>query len=320
MESALTLIDRIYDYVIMYTVRMIRAYTDAYKKQGGTDHVLVDDEKESVLHVKPETAQSEEEPGPQSFRSLSEIISTTAHTLTDTASIDRTYSVPAHNIIMYAGTVAVPLFSNPTIAFDSQIATIPYGDLVMMHEPQGRFYKVLWNGKDGWVLKDDLVDRTLGVHPQFRVGGENLIDHSNTAYVRTIINDIFGLSRSEFPLQAGEYIVYRLWKKGLRIAWPETRPRVPGVWHSILKGVPGIHIGVIPKAGSVMEYILEGDIGHLAFVEAVFPDETISLSEVNYPDSGIYNERELTRDMWRELRPVFITVQTSLQSAINNKP
>ncbi|MCR4286353.1 MAG: hypothetical protein NUW00_05660, partial [Candidatus Kaiserbacteria bacterium] len=73
-------------------------------------------------------------------------------------------------------------------------------------------------------------------------------------------------------------------------------------------GVPHVHVGVVPKMGSIMEYISDADTGHLAFVEAVFPDDTISVSEVNFPDSGIYNERELSKDEWKELKPVFIAV------------
>jgi surface antigen len=75
-----------------------------------------------------------------------------------------------------------------------------------------------------------------------------------------------------------------------------------------LRGTPGIHIGIMPKTGSIMEYMLQNDIGHLAYVEAVFPDERITLSEVNNPDHGIYNERTLTKEEWQALNPVFIQV------------
>lgn len=297
MEGVLTVIDQLYAQIISLSVRLVRAYTEAYKKQRVTSSE--DDQDLSEVHegdsVRAET---------NTFRKVQEILH--EGTMTNAESIIHT-----HNTIMYAGTVSVPLFKNPTIEFDTQIGTIPYGDLVMMREPQGRFYRALWNGIEGWVLKDDLVDRAVRVHPQFQIGEENSVDHPNTVHVRAIIQDTFGLSRSEFPLQAGEYVLYRLWKKGIRIAWPEIRPRVPGLWHSILKGVPGVHIGITPKAGAIMEYMLDGDVGHLAFVEAVFPNETIALSEANFPDSGTYNERELPREDWKELRPVFISVHTS---------
>ena len=57
-----------------------------------------------------------------------------------------------------------------------------------------------------------------------------------------------------------------------------------------------------------MEYLFENEVGHLTYVEAVFPDTTIAISEVNFPDSGMYNERQLTKEEWKEFKPVFISV------------
>ncbi len=228
-----------------------------------------------------------------------------AHILNDTVSV---FPETGRNMIMYAGNYVVPVYKDPTIEFDTQIATIRYGEMVMMLEPKGRFYKVLWGTTEGWVLRENLADRAVRVFPEFTIGEEYSVDHPATAQVRSIINDPFGLSHSEFGLQAGEYVVYRLWRKGIYIDWPDIRPRTPGLWHVILKGVPRIHIGVLPKVGSIMEYVFENEVGHLAYVEAVFPDNTISLSEVNYPDSGKYNEREVTKEAWKELKPVFISV------------
>ncbi len=212
------------------------------------------------------------------------------------------------NTVMYANSVRVPVFKNPTIEFDGQIGEVPFGDMVIVLEPRGRFYRIMWNTIEGWVLKEDIADRALRVYPVFIIGEENGVDHPNTAHVRTILGDIFGLGRSEFALQAGEYVLYRLWRKGIRIVWPEIRPRVPGLWHSILRGSRQIHIGVMPKVGAVMEYMLSPEMGHVAYVEAVFPDHTITISEANFPDTGIYNERVLTKEEWKELHPVFMTV------------
>ncbi len=291
MNPVLFAIDVVYDTIVAFSVRCIRAYTDA----GRTSMQI----PEEAIHPHPPVQESvptvEEE---KTFRAIQDILH-----------YEHVGNVITKNTVMYAGTVSVPIYKNPTIEFDSQIATIPFGELVMMYEPQGRFFRVSWNDIEGWVLRDDLVDRAVRVHPQFIVGQMNSVDHPNTAHVRTILNDIFGLNRSDFSLQAGEYVLYRLWKKNLRLTWPEVRPRVPGLWHTILRGVSDVHVGVIPKSGSIMEYMINSEIGHLAFVEAVFPDETISISEANYPDSGIYNERELDRGVWKELRPVFITVQ-----------
>jgi hypothetical protein len=211
------------------------------------------------------------------------------------------------NTVMYADNVRVPVFKNPTIEFDGQIGEVPFGDMVIVLEPRGRFYRIMWNTVEGWVLKEDIADRAMRVYPVFTIGEENGVDSPNTAHVRTILGDMFGLGRSEFALTAGEYVLYRFWRKGIRIVWPDIRPRVPGMWHSILRGSRQVHIGVMPKVGAVMEYMITEEMGHVAYVEAVFPDHTLTISEANFPDSGIYNERVLTKEEWKELHPVFIT-------------
>jgi hypothetical protein len=237
---------------------------------------------------------------PHSFKALKEI--------THTAIPVRERILEEKNTVMYAGSIDVPLYTRPTQEFDGVMSTITYGDMVMVLEQAGRFMHVAHDGREGWVLREDLVDRAAYVYPEFVIGEKNELDDPNTIRTRAMIKDLFGGSRVEFPLQAGEYVVYRLLRKGIHIMWPETRPRVPGMWHSFLKGMIGVHISISPKTGTVMEYTLPEEIGHVAYVEAVFPDETITISETNFPDSGIYNERVLTRDEWKELTPVFIQI------------
>lgn len=215
---------------------------------------------------------------------------------------------PAQNTVMYAYRTSVPIFQNPTSEFDTIAGSVSYGSMIMVLEDKGKFVRISSNGLSGWARKEDLADRAAYVYPDFVIGEENGADDPNTIRVRAILGDEFSGGLIEYPLQAGEYVLYRLYRKGLHIEWPSTRPRVPGMWHEILKGVVGIHMSVSPKTGSVMEYMLSEEVGHVAFVEAVFPDETITISEVNFPHGGIYNERVLTRDEWRELRPVFIQV------------
>jgi hypothetical protein len=288
MSYVTSTIDTLYDAVIELSLRLISLYY-----------------KETSVALRPhfEVSQEEEETGenvPLTFRSVEDILKREIVTK----------PTVAKNTIMYARGISVPVYRNPTVEFDSQIGTIPYGEMVMMLEPRGRFFRVVWNTLQGWVLKEDLADRAAYVYPEFTIGQENSIDHANTAHVRAIIKDAFNTRHTELPLQAGEYVLYKLWKKGKRIEWPRHQdPRIPGLWHRILRGVPGVHIGVTPRVGDVMEYMLNSDIGHLAYVEAVFPDDTVTVSEANFPDSGIYNERVLTKEEWRELKPTFISVQ-----------
>ncbi len=287
MNTFAATIDRIYEVVISASVwcveRCIAFFSPATPK-------------ENVAPTEVASPDSDHESETPTFKAINEIIETT------TPRIEK-------NTVMYAQSVRVPVYKNPTIEYDAQIGEVPYGEMVIVLEPKGRFYHIMWGTTEGWVLREDIADRAMRVHPEFAIGKENTVDHPNTAHVRAIIGDAFGLAQSEFPLQAGEYVLYKLWKRGKRIAWPEARPRVPGVWHKILRGVQNIHVGVVPKREAIMEYMIEQDVGHVAYVEAVYPDDTITISEANYPDSGTYNERELTKDEWKNLKPLFIHVQ-----------
>jgi hypothetical protein len=284
MTGVIPVIDTAYDLVMTISTRFVRSVFAAYgiTEEGGR-RLYIPERTSAIAPVEQRTDRR------------SAIVTPRA-------------AIHGKHTVMYALAHETPLYKDPTIGFDSCIAKIPYGELVLVMEPQGRFYRVVWENYEGWVLKDNLADRAGTVYPEFVQGEENSVDHPNTAHVRALINDTFGLGQSEFPLQAGEYVLYRLMRRGIRIQWPETRPRTPGSWHTILRGLSGVYISVLPKQGTIIEYTEENDIGHLAYVEAVFPDGTVTISEANYPHAGIYNERSLSKEMWRSLRPVFIEV------------
>lgn len=280
-----TVIDRVFDAMLQFSLRCIRAFKKA-TTEPALDNVPLEENVEEEI----------EEVVPYTFKTVQDILKT------DTYAPPRAFEHTTY----YASTHALSVYENPTIEFDTQVGSIPYGEVLVVHEARGRFFRATGGGCTGWVLRDDCSDRTNRVYPEFRVGEEHSVDHPHTAQVRAIIGDEFGVGQSEFPLQAGEYVLYKLWRKGIRITWPPVRPRVPGLWHTILKGAPRVHMGVFPKTGAVMEYMLNDDVGHVAYVEVVFPDDTMSISEAHFPDSGIYNERTLTKEEWKTLKPIFI--------------
>jgi len=251
-------------------------------------------ELEPELKFEIESVDLEEEE--QTFRSAADILESTPS--------------PQKNTVLYVGEDGVPLYTHPTIEFDGVFTTVPYGAMVMALENKGRWVRVSYKQYIGWGVRDMFFDRAAYVYPGFVVGEQNGVDSVNTLRARACIGNEFHADQAELPLTAPEYVLYRLCKKGIdAVPWSASaRPRTPGTWHEILRGKDGVHITIEPKGGSVMEYTRESGEGHLAFVEAVFPDETISLSEANYPDSGIYNERVLTKEEWQGLRPVFITI------------
>lgn len=283
-----------------YTVAPMRLAEQNVIALGGETVSEVSPTPTSALQLAQEAQVVTEtaDEAPSTFRDLSAII----------AESHKDARVPGVHTIMYAGSGVVPVYVHPTREFDGVIHTIMYGDMVMVSEWVGRFARVVVGTITGYILREDLIDRAAFVYPEFTIGLANGPDDPNTIRLRTMIGDVFGGGVLEYALQAGEYVVYKLKRKGIVVPWTAARPRVPGRWHVLLKGIRGVHSGVTPKTGAIMECTLHNDIGHVAYVEAVFPNETISISEANYPDSGIYNERTLTRDEWREMKPIFIQI------------
>jgi len=249
-------------------------------------------------------------PAGEAHESVSEQAST-ARTFRSTADIIGAPAAPtgsAKNTVMYTAGADVPLCREPVLAYDSVLLRLPYAAMVMVREQSGRWARVIYGEQEGWILREDLVPQAADVFPHFHIGEPNEAEDPNTLRVRAAIGDEFSGTLARLPLQSAEYVTYRLLRKNKTIPWPNVRPRTEGTWHTILGGVRGVHIGVQPKTDSIVEYELPDGRGHVAYVESVFPDNTIKISETNYPDRGIYNERVLTKEEWREVRPVFITI------------
>lgn len=249
-----------------------------------------------VVHTTPEPlARQTLSAQPSRFRSTAEIIGPEINIGGE------------KNTIMYTGGSDIPLHREPTQTFDGIIRRLPFGAMLMLLENKGRWSRVVHTDLEGWILREDLVDRAAHIYPHLVIGERNDVDDLNTIRIRSLIADEYGAGAAELPLQAEEYVHYRLFRKGIKLPWSVARPRQAGVWHKLLKGQPGVYMGVRPKTGDVLEYELADGTGHVAYIEAVFPDHTINISETNYPEGGMYSERVMTHEEWRELRPVFIS-------------
>lgn len=199
----------------------------------------------------------------------------------------------------------VTIFKDPAVAFDTLVLRVPYGTKLALGEAKGRFIAV-HEPVTGWVLKDSVASHAE-VLPQFQRGHRYGADDAETMRLRTCIDDAFAGAEAGEPLQPAEYVTYRLRQRGVAIAWPQPWGRVPGTWQRKLKGQRGIHMDITPHTGAVMEYIID-DVGYLAYVERVSPQYDITVSGIGLTYEGQYTEQVLTHDVWRELRPVFISV------------
>ena len=112
----------------------------------------------------------------------------------------------------------------------------------------------------------------------------------------------------ERPLQQSECVMYFLLNNKIPIT-PGARNWSPGTWHQHLKGQSGIHIGVVPTVGAVMEYIDDSGRAMTAYVLNMDDNETIRYGTVGMYELGRYEEVEASAAAWHELRPVFINFQ-----------
>lgn len=210
-------------------------------------------------------------------------------------------------VIYFIGEEGVQLYADPVVAFDVVIMDIPYGEEVRLQKLGGRWGNVRYKETEGWVFKDVLRDQSRDVSPILEEGIVYDAQNEETKKLRLQIHDIFCGGKASLLLTDAEYVTYRLHKKGHSIVWSAERPRTPGTWQKILRGNNSVHLGIHPKTDSVMEYSID-DVGFVAFVEAVFPDDSIKVSGIGLSEDGMYSERMLSKDEWKELRPVFIEV------------
>lgn len=216
-------------------------------------------------------------------------------------------SIPPSGELQFVGTLDVPLHTDPVMAFDVFVTHIPYGEQVRVLKLGGRWAFVRYKDQEGWVLKDSLREQAREVLPLFEHGRSYEADDEETRKLRLCIEDEFCGGKAALPLTDAEYVTYKLCQKQVFIPWGPHRPRTPGTWQQLLRGKKGVHCGVLPKTGSIAEYVID-DVGFVAYVEAVFPDESIKLSSVGLSQEGLYTIETLPKEYYRELHPIFIEI------------
>lgn len=206
-------------------------------------------------------------------------------------------------------TTGTKLFKEPVQQFDSQLRTLPYGQIVALRRFEGQYAEVLAYGQVGFVHKDALTPQLETVWPTLVSGTVYLADSDVAKIYRQHINDEFLGGAIGLPLTAEEYVTVRLLRDRLAIAWPQARPRLAGSWHTFLRGVHGVRSMIAPQPDTIIEWFLEDEVGRLGYVEAVLPDETLKISAVGAMVPGEYTESIVPAALWREWRPVFINVR-----------
>lgn len=169
----------------------------------------------------------------------------------------------------------------------------------------GPWLKVRLGDEEGWVHGDYVQENSQDIASVFKKDIPNLAGDATTALVRRDIGDEYGCGKEGAALQCTEYVTYRiLTKLGIKIKWPVKSGRNGGKWAEILKGK--YNVLQEPKINCAMSFTTGispdskiNEIGHVAFVEDVYPDGSIKISEANWPRNGIYNERVLSKEKWQ---------------------
>ncbi|MFT5036811.1 MAG: hypothetical protein ACI9VM_000376 [Candidatus Azotimanducaceae bacterium] len=275
-------------------------YTFAFKYKFG----FFNGKKEESVHIEQFT---------QALQKVSSEVTVEATPPAITAEAD-VVSVPEspHDVnfesVGYAYVPDAFLYALPTKTFDGVITRLKYGESFRILNNQGKWLNVEFGDIKGWMHMDDTTDSSAELHPRFAVGTSYGHDDASTVKLRTLIDDEFHAAQLEVYLQNIEYVTYMLQKKGMCVAWGSDRPRIAGTWQRLLKGVVGVHIGVTPKTGAVMEYIKTDNTGHVCYIQSVYPDGSFTLTEVGHLYEGVYGERTLSKDEWKEFGPIFIEV------------
>lgn len=187
-------------------------------------------------------------------------------------------------------------------------------ELIVMDEP---WIRVMKDGQQGWVRADYISEITpITIQSSSSVvnlivGQSNSVSTNNTRKIREVIKDVLNGAKNGYDLQCTEYVSYRLKTKlDIDINWPVQSGRNGGVWWKIFQDAKLYKVLSEPKANCAMCFTsgISSDsatnaIGHVAFVEEVFADGSVKISEANWPPKGQkpqgqYNERIISKDKW----------------------
>lgn len=177
----------------------------------------------------------------------------------------------------------------------------------------GPWFRVTKDRKTGWVYSDYLSEvnpdpvRPTQQGASFIKGQSNLFNSLTTIAVRKVINDEFGGGVNKWDLQCTEYAMFCVKTKcNVDIKWPVKSGRDGGRWADIFEQHGGYAVLSEPKINCVacLTEVRKKDgtltkEGHIVFVEEVSPDGLIKVSEANWPGSGIYNERSISKEDWQ---------------------
>lgn len=198
-------------------------------------------------------------------------------------------------------------FVSPEIGFDRIIARLDYGDRVGVRRLEDGFAEVIYADTYGWIPVEELSDDESAIFPRLAAGYRYGSAHEETRKLRRAIRDECAGDELGLSLQSIEYVLYELKRRRIEVRWPLARPRVPGSLHMLLRGRANVRIGIEPRTSALLEVSTGPTEGFFGIVEAVQPDQGITLSSVGRVEEGEFRREHFTKEEWREWRPTFIS-------------
>jgi hypothetical protein len=133
--------------------------------------------------------------------------------------------------------------------------------------------------------------------------------HTSTQTIREKLSqyDAHLVQKSDLSLR--EWLLYTVHSKRDSVPLLALQMTPIGSWHTTLKGLLGISVGIAPYTGALMEWGSGPQTGNTAVLLEVTPAETITVGELGVTKAGLYTKRVLLKSEWLELRPVFTTIQ-----------
>ena len=209
--------------------------------------------------------------------------------------------------VCYVNKTTVPCLQTTQKKFDTLRGIFSYGDAVRVIQQKDQWSFVENSIIQGWVESTALSLQTDEVFPVLVNEYTYTAKSVETHKLRLCLKDELLGGQLALPLQATEYIFYRLKRKGNDFQWPLERPRTPGTWRNILQGKRGVSISLEPKTGSVVE--CSGEIGDfvLGYVETVTPAEELVVTAMSSTQTGVFLSLTLKKEQWQLWKPVFIS-------------
>lgn len=187
-----------------------------------------------------------------------------------------------------------------------KLATYLYGESVRVLRVENGKAEISKGLVHGWTDDDSLTTDPDEIFPSFEMLETYDEDSEATIRVRKCLKHHFKNIGSKY-LEPEEYVLYRLMKDRVAIAWDNINSLLTKSWYQRLIGNRAVKLSEEPRTYSVMEYVnSQGQIKQ-GYVTAVYPDRTIMVESVGRENPGEFRLEELSHVEWVSWRPVFIS-------------